>query len=225
MDRPPRPTPRRGLVCRRSSRPSRRCGPRLVTFRGERGGELFDLPDAPRPPVDTPAPVRLLPEWDSVIVTRADARLLPLQHRSSVFQPGLRVLPTVFVDGTVAGTWKIECRRTAAVADRVALCESAARRCVAKSESEAHALLAFAGTGRRDPTSEDRLRRVRAPAEEVRPPGIMAVLGPVQSGTMDRLRPEYSLRADKDPWGSAPNKNESCQIYTSWVILMAAPDY
>ena len=117
--------------------------PRLVTFRGERGGELFDLPDAPRPPVDTPAPVRLLPEWDSVIVTRADARLLPLQHRSSVFQPGLRVLPTVLVDGIVAGTWKIECRRTAGSLI-VSLFASQPAKVRREIESEAHALLAFA---------------------------------------------------------------------------------
>ena len=50
--------------------------PRLVSFRTERGGELFDLPEAPRPPADVPAPVRLLPEWDNAIVGRADARLL-----------------------------------------------------------------------------------------------------------------------------------------------------
>ena len=68
--------------------------PQLVSFRGERGGELFDLPDAPRPDADVPAPVRLLPEWDNAIVGRADARLLPPQHRSAVFQPGLRVLAT-----------------------------------------------------------------------------------------------------------------------------------
>ena len=89
--------------------------PRLVSFRGERGGELFDLPDAPRPDADVPAPVRLLPEWDNAIVGRADARLLPPQHRSAVFQPGLRVLATVLVDGVVVGTWKIERRKTAAV--------------------------------------------------------------------------------------------------------------
>lgn len=117
--------------------------PRLVTFSGERGGELFDLPDAPRPSIDTPAPVRLLPEWDSVIVTRADARLLPLQHRSSVFQPGLRVLPTVLVDGTVAGTWKIECRRTTGSLI-VSLFASQPAKVRREIESEADALLAFA---------------------------------------------------------------------------------
>jgi hypothetical protein len=116
---------------------------RLVTFRGERGGELFDLPDAPRPPVDAPAPVRLLPEWDSVIVTRTDARLLPPQHRSAVFQPGLRTLPTVLVDGTVAGIWKIERRRAAAslIVSLFASQPTKARREIA---GEAEALLAFA---------------------------------------------------------------------------------
>jgi hypothetical protein len=87
--------------------------------------------------------VRLLPEWDSVIVTRADARLLPLQHRSSVFQPGLRVLPTVLVDGTVAGTWKIECRRTTGSLI-VALFASQPAKVRREIESEADALLAFA---------------------------------------------------------------------------------
>jgi hypothetical protein len=117
--------------------------PRLVTFRGERGGELFDLPDAPRPPVDAPAPVRLLPEWDSVIVTRADARLLPPQHRSAVFQPGLRVLPTVLVDGTVAGTWKIE-RRPTTASLIVTLFGSQSARTRREIEAEAQAVLAFA---------------------------------------------------------------------------------
>jgi hypothetical protein len=116
---------------------------RLVVFRGERGGELFDLPDAPRPPADAPAPVRFLPDWDSVIVTRSDARLLPAQHRSSVFQPGLRVLPTVLVDGIVAGTWKIG-RRRATASLIVSLFASQTARTRREIEAEGEALLAFA---------------------------------------------------------------------------------
>jgi DNA glycosylase AlkZ-like len=119
--------------------------PRLVSFRGERGGELFDLPDAPRPPADAPAPVRLLPEWDSVIVTRADARLLLPQHRSSVFQPGLRVLPTVLVDGMVVGTWKVDRRRAAAtlIVSLFGTQPARASRERRELEAEADALLRF----------------------------------------------------------------------------------
>ena len=117
--------------------------PQLVTFRGERGGEMFDVPDAPRPDPDSPAPVRFLPEWDNAIVGRADTRLLPREHRSKVFQPGLRVLATVLIDGEVAATWKIERRRNAATltVSPFGRLAPAARRAV---ESEADALLRFA---------------------------------------------------------------------------------
>jgi DNA glycosylase AlkZ-like len=117
--------------------------PSLVAFRGERGGELFDLPDAPRPDPEVPAPVRFLPEWDNAIVGRADARLLAAEHRSRVFQPGLRVLATVLIDGRVAGIWKIERRKkvatlTIAPFGRVS---TLVRRAL---ESEAAGLLEFA---------------------------------------------------------------------------------
>jgi winged helix DNA-binding protein len=119
-----------------------RLRPRLVSFKAERGGEVFDLPDAPRPDEDVPAPVRFLPDWDNAIVGRADARMLDPQHRARVFQPGLRVLATVLVDGMVAATWKIE--RTKSAADlTVTTFGTVPSRRRPEIEKEGKALLAF----------------------------------------------------------------------------------
>jgi hypothetical protein len=84
-----------------------RLRPKLTRFLDERKREQFDLPAAPRPSEDTPAPVRLLPEFDNLIVSRADARFVPLAHRKKVFLSALRVRATFLVDGFAAGTWGI----------------------------------------------------------------------------------------------------------------------
>lgn len=81
--------------------------PKLCVFQDERGKELFDLPDAPRPPEDAAAPVRFLPEFDNLIVSRADARFVAEPHRPRVFLSALRVRSTFLVDGFVAGAWAI----------------------------------------------------------------------------------------------------------------------
>lgn len=89
---------------------------RLVTFEDERGRELFDLPKAPRPSEEVEAPVRFLPEFDNLVLGHDDrTRFISKEHRANVFLPGLRVAPTFLVDGRVAGTWKIERKKTVAV--------------------------------------------------------------------------------------------------------------
>ena len=89
--------------------------PRLQVFRDDRKRELFDLPDAPRPPEDTPAPVRFLPGFDNAILAHADrSRIIAEEHRPRVTTRNLLVLPTFLVEGFVAGTWK--CARVKATA-------------------------------------------------------------------------------------------------------------
>ena len=86
--------------------------PRLVTFRDERGRELFDLPDAPRPDPDVPAPVRFVPEFDALGLGWDDrSRLIDEAHRKLLFRPNLRNPPMFLVDGRVAGTWEIEAKK------------------------------------------------------------------------------------------------------------------
>ncbi|GLY41930.1 hypothetical protein Amsp01_079530 [Amycolatopsis sp. NBRC 101858] len=77
----------------------------LVTFRDERGRELLDLPDAPRPDPDTPAPARFLPAFDNAILGYDDrTRIIDDAHRG-LSVAGERV---VLVDGRVAATWTVE---------------------------------------------------------------------------------------------------------------------
>jgi hypothetical protein len=82
---------------------------KLRTFRDERGRELFDLPKAPRPDEREDAPVRFLPEFDSLLLAFADrTRVIADEHRPLIYTKNLLVPATFLVDGVAAGTWKIE---------------------------------------------------------------------------------------------------------------------
>ena len=85
-------------------------GPAVREFRDERGRALFDLASAPRPPADTPAPVRFLPKWDSTLLAYAPperVRILEERHRRTVIIKNGDVAQTVLVDGMVRGTWSV----------------------------------------------------------------------------------------------------------------------
>ena len=82
----------------------------LRRFRSEDGEELLDVPRAPLPDPDTPAPPRFLPTWDAILLVHARRTgVLPEEHRTKIFS--IRTphsFPTFLVDGRVAGTWRHE---------------------------------------------------------------------------------------------------------------------
>ena len=92
-----------------------RLRPRLATFRDETGRELFDLPDAPRPNPDTPAPPRFLPEYDNVLLSHADrSRINPDGHPTPLLPGNGAAAGTVLIDGLFTATWRIARQQTTA---------------------------------------------------------------------------------------------------------------
>ena len=79
-----------------------------MAFPDERGRELLDLPDAPRPDPDTPAPVRFLPEYDNVLLSHADRSRFGADERvTALFGERPIGLGAVLVDGRVQGAWHV----------------------------------------------------------------------------------------------------------------------
>ncbi|TDD68497.1 winged helix DNA-binding domain-containing protein [Jiangella aurantiaca] len=79
----------------------------LTRFEGPDGTVVYDLPGAARPDEDVPAPPRLLPMWDSVLLVHADrGRVIPPEYRKLVTRSNGDTLPTLLVDGFVAGVWR-----------------------------------------------------------------------------------------------------------------------
>jgi len=85
-------------------------GLRLRRFRDARGAEIVDLPRAPLPDGETPAPVRFLPTWDATLLAHARrTEVLPERHRSRVFKTKTpQTTATFLLDGSVAGAWRHE---------------------------------------------------------------------------------------------------------------------
>jgi hypothetical protein len=74
---------------------------------GPNGAHLYDVPGGRLPAEDSPAPPRLMAMWDSVLLAYVDrSRLIPPEYRRLVIHQNGDVLPTLLVDGLVAGVWR-----------------------------------------------------------------------------------------------------------------------
>jgi hypothetical protein len=119
----------------------------LVEFKTGRR-MLYDLPDAPRPDEDVPAPPRLLPEFDNLLLAHQDrTRVITDERRKALATKNLRIQATFLVDGFVAGSWAVEQKRGTATLTMSAF-ERLARPVKDELAAEAEALLAFLGDGR-----------------------------------------------------------------------------
>ena len=82
--------------------------PELVTFTDPDGRELFDLPDAPRPDPDTPAPPRFLYDYDNLLLSHADrSRFVTDAYARQDFPPDGAQPSVLLVDGVTAGVWTL----------------------------------------------------------------------------------------------------------------------
>jgi hypothetical protein len=139
-----------------------RLRPQLRVFQNDTGKELFDLPRAPRPDPETPAPPRFLPEFDNALLAHDDRSRIIAKDRRGVIIAGHR---TLLVDGFTRATWRIVRKDPATKRDTgtatlvIDLFEPLSKKDVAAVTAEGHSLLTFAAS---DAAAHD--VRINAPA-------------------------------------------------------------
>lgn len=78
-------------------------------FRNEAGKVLHDLPRAPLPDPELPAPPRLIPRFDNLVLSHDDrSRILGDVPPSRIVTTNGLVHATILVDGFVTGTWQLD---------------------------------------------------------------------------------------------------------------------
>lgn len=118
--------------------------PKLVTFRDERGNELFDVPRAPRPSADTLAPVRLIPDYDNILLAHADrSRIMPSGRHLGMFSSNGVMQGAVLVDGFVRAMWVPRRVKSTTTLEISPFERALARADKTSIEAEANALVRF----------------------------------------------------------------------------------
>jgi Winged helix DNA-binding domain len=88
-----------------------RLRPQLHAYRDEAGREYFDVLGVSIPEADTPAPVRLLPQYDNLLLSHRDrSRFIPagFEIMNAIWMELRGFVGTVLVDGFLAGLWRID---------------------------------------------------------------------------------------------------------------------
>ncbi|HWE57146.1 MAG TPA: winged helix DNA-binding domain-containing protein [Acidimicrobiales bacterium] len=114
-------------------------GDRLERYEGPNGEVLIDVPGGLLPGDGAPAPPRLMAMWDSILLAYHDrTRVIPPDYRTTVVRSNGDFLPTVLIDGRVAGLW-----RPVAGGIEVSCFRSPTKRQWAALAAEAAALVGF----------------------------------------------------------------------------------
>jgi len=122
--------------------------PRLKVFQDEKGRELFDLPRAPRPGPDATAPVRLIPDYDNILLAHADrTRIMPEGRHVGIFSSNGVMQGAVLIDGFVRAMWQPKTERGTTALLVTAFVRPLPRSDQAAIADEAAALLQFLAPG------------------------------------------------------------------------------
>ena len=127
-----------------------RLRPRLRMVRDEDGRELYDVPGAPYPDPDSPAPVRFLPMYDNIALGHRDrSRVVTHKYTEPIWHRG-----GIMVDGYIRGTWRLDRPRNEDALMRLRVFPPMTSGEVEEVEAEAARLAAFLGPGEAPPRFE-----------------------------------------------------------------------
>ncbi|MEQ1770394.1 MAG: winged helix DNA-binding domain-containing protein [Devosia sp.] len=115
----------------------------LVVFTDEEGRTLYDLPDAPRPPAETPAPVRFLPFYDNVYLGYDDRRRMLEPGDAERINIFANYKPPVLVDGIISAGYVLARKKGAATLE-IEPYHKLSKKAVREIEKEGLAFLHFA---------------------------------------------------------------------------------